>query len=188
MPIYDNDGTANREIGKLYDHNGSANTQIGKVYDNNGSANSLIYSDITQIYPGTTPTVRQGGGSTSAGTWYATANPMSGDGNGATAYVYIGSNSYSTITMNFHIVSAPLYGYLFAGLGNFNSYGLTSTGPTMYKGYGSMQSGNGYSAGQYLTFTCTGAEAAGRYLGVAAAYRSSVGTGGNIVVDSIIAQ
>lgn len=44
MPIYDNDGTANREIGKLYDHNGSANTQIGKVYDNNGSANSLIYS------------------------------------------------------------------------------------------------------------------------------------------------
>lgn len=44
MAIYDNDGTASREIGKLYDHNGSANTQIGKVYDNNGSANSLIYT------------------------------------------------------------------------------------------------------------------------------------------------
>ena len=44
MPIYDSDGSANREIGKAYDHNGSVNTQIGKVYDNNGSANSLIYS------------------------------------------------------------------------------------------------------------------------------------------------
>lgn len=52
MPIYDNDGTANREIGKLYDYNGSANTQIGKVYDNNGTTNSLIYnyqSPTTQV-------------------------------------------------------------------------------------------------------------------------------------------
>lgn len=44
MPIYDHNGSATTEIGKLYDNNGSANTQIGKVYDNNGSANSLIYS------------------------------------------------------------------------------------------------------------------------------------------------
>lgn len=44
MPVYDNNGTTNKEIGKLYDNNGSANTQIDKVYDNNGSANSLIYT------------------------------------------------------------------------------------------------------------------------------------------------
>lgn len=44
MAIYDNDGTATREIGKLYDNDGTSNHQIGKAYDNNGSANSLIYS------------------------------------------------------------------------------------------------------------------------------------------------
>ena len=50
MPIYDNNGSASTQIGKLYDYNGSANTQIGKVYDNNGSASSLIYtSDIVFI-------------------------------------------------------------------------------------------------------------------------------------------
>lgn len=48
MPIYDSDGSANREIGRVYDHNGSVNTQIGKVYDSNGSANSLIYQFATE--------------------------------------------------------------------------------------------------------------------------------------------
>ena len=44
MAIYDNDGTANYEIGKVYDYDGTTSYQIGKVFDNNGTANSLIYS------------------------------------------------------------------------------------------------------------------------------------------------
>lgn len=44
MPIYDNDGTASYEIGKLFDNDGTASYQIGKVYDNDGTTNSLIYS------------------------------------------------------------------------------------------------------------------------------------------------
>ena len=50
MPIYDNDGTTNYEIGKLYDNDGTADHQIGKVYDNNGTANSLIYEAELMIY------------------------------------------------------------------------------------------------------------------------------------------
>lgn len=46
MPIYDNDGTANHEIGLIYDNNGSANSQIGLVYDNDGTTNHLIYSSM----------------------------------------------------------------------------------------------------------------------------------------------
>ena len=44
MAIYDNDGTANFEIGKLFDNDSLSNHQIGKVYDFDGTANSLIYS------------------------------------------------------------------------------------------------------------------------------------------------
>lgn len=44
MPIYDNDGTSNYQIGTVYDNDGTANYRIGKVYDNDGTANSLIYS------------------------------------------------------------------------------------------------------------------------------------------------
>ena len=43
MPIYDNNGSANTEIGKIYDNNGSVNTEIKEVYDNNGSVNTLIF-------------------------------------------------------------------------------------------------------------------------------------------------
>lgn len=44
MPIYDNDGTSNYQIGTVYDNDGTANYRIGKVYDNDGTTNSLIYS------------------------------------------------------------------------------------------------------------------------------------------------
>ena len=44
MPIYDNDGTTNYQIGNLYDADDTTRYQIGKVYDNDGTANSLIYS------------------------------------------------------------------------------------------------------------------------------------------------
>ena len=49
MPIYDNDGTSSREIGKLYDNNGSTNSQIKEVYDHNGTTSSLIYKDLEPI-------------------------------------------------------------------------------------------------------------------------------------------
>lgn len=51
MPIYDYDGTANNEIGRVYDNDGTANHQIGKVYDNDGTANSLIYSADGNVFP-----------------------------------------------------------------------------------------------------------------------------------------
>ena len=44
MAIYDNDGTANFEIGKLFDNDSLSNQQIGKVYDFDGTASHLIYS------------------------------------------------------------------------------------------------------------------------------------------------
>ena len=49
MAIYDNNGTANTENGKVYDNNGTTNSQIGKVYDNNGTTNSLLYSAVEPI-------------------------------------------------------------------------------------------------------------------------------------------
>lgn len=48
MPIYDNNGTANSEIGIIYDNNGTANSTIGFIYDNNGTANSLVYQAQTE--------------------------------------------------------------------------------------------------------------------------------------------
>lgn len=44
MPIYDYDGTALHQIGKVYDWDGTTSHQIGKVYDWDGTASSLIYS------------------------------------------------------------------------------------------------------------------------------------------------
>ena len=52
MPIYDNDGTTNYEIGKLYDNDGTTDHQIGKVYDNNGTTDYLIYSAEETIFSG----------------------------------------------------------------------------------------------------------------------------------------
>lgn len=44
MPIYDNDGTTEYEIGKVYDYNGTTWNQIGKIYDNDGTTDTLIYN------------------------------------------------------------------------------------------------------------------------------------------------
>lgn len=49
MPIYDSNGSAHSEIGKIYDGNGSVNSPIQYVYDSNGSVNSLVYSAETPI-------------------------------------------------------------------------------------------------------------------------------------------
>ncbi len=187
MGIYDNNGTVNTQIGKVYDNNGTVNTQIGKVYDNNGTTNSLIYSAETYLYPGASATVRQSGVSTAAGTFYAVANPHNVIGNSAAAFVYIGSNSYSTITMTVRLTTVPIYGYLYAGIGDFGTYDLTGLGPSISIGYSQMNTGSGYYSGQVITITCTGAQAAGHYMGVAAVYRSSAGNGGRIDVTSIIA-
>lgn len=60
MPIYDNNGTTNYEIGKLYDNNGTTNYQIGKVYDNDGTASHLIYQAQSDTYTITATTQRDG--------------------------------------------------------------------------------------------------------------------------------
>ena len=44
MPIYDNNGTVNAQIGKIWDNDGITNRQIGKIYDNDGTTNSPIFS------------------------------------------------------------------------------------------------------------------------------------------------
>lgn len=50
MPIYDFDGTAKAEVGKVYDNDGSVNHQIGKVYDHDGTAAAVIYSGEEVLY------------------------------------------------------------------------------------------------------------------------------------------
>lgn len=50
MPIYDFDGSAGYQIGKVYDYDGSAGHQIGKVYDHDGTASHLIYSAETVYF------------------------------------------------------------------------------------------------------------------------------------------
>ena len=44
MAIYENDGTAIHELGRVLDHDGTANHRLAKVYDHDGTANHLIYS------------------------------------------------------------------------------------------------------------------------------------------------
>ncbi len=92
MPIYDNDGTASREIGKLYDHNGSANTQIGKVYDNNGSANSLIYTSEYNIV--TASNEYTGGWIVCSGTYLSTGS-VTNSGSSLTVSTWGGSSGWS---------------------------------------------------------------------------------------------
>ncbi len=187
MPIWDNNGSVSSPIGNVWDFNGSVSSPIGNVWDFNGSVYSHIYSAETQLYPGASATVRQSGVSTAAGTFYAVANPHNVIGNSAAAFVYIGSNSYSTITMTVKLTTVPVYGYLYAGFGDFGTYDLTGLGPSISIGYSQMNTGSGYNSGQVITITCTGAQATGHYMGVCAVYRSSAGNGGRIDVTSIIA-
>ena len=44
MPIYDNNGAVNAQIGKIWDNDGTTNRQIGEIYDNDGTTNNLIFS------------------------------------------------------------------------------------------------------------------------------------------------
>lgn len=115
MPIYDNDGTSNYQIGTVYDNDGTANYRIGKVYDNDGTSNYLIYStemnalteaafisactsgcsmtqSSTQLY------LYAGYGSSSLSAWYAAA------------YIPINFSNYSKATVT--------YSYS----GNYNRY------------------------------------------------------------------
>lgn len=49
MPIYDHDGTASREIGKLWDNDGTSSHQIGRAWDNDGTASYPLYSSSVVI-------------------------------------------------------------------------------------------------------------------------------------------
>ena len=51
MAIFDNDGTALCEAGKMYDSDGTADFQIGKAYDNDGTVDSLIYTAEYVFFP-----------------------------------------------------------------------------------------------------------------------------------------
>jgi len=75
MAIYDNDGTAESEWGKMYDTDGTAEYQIGKLYDSDGTADSLIHNAEFILFGngvlyGTWGELHEGGTITSSG-WTA---------------------------------------------------------------------------------------------------------------------
>ena len=103
MPIYDNDGTANREIGKLYDNNGSANTQIGKVYDNNGNVNSLVYQYAAEKKQEIYNTSTKGGWWSHFGTGEANGMFRYYIGNGIYRSPWIDLTNYKTVKINLFV-------------------------------------------------------------------------------------
>ena len=44
MAVYDYNGTAAAEIGKVYDNDGTAAVQIGEIYDSDGTAAMVLYT------------------------------------------------------------------------------------------------------------------------------------------------
>ena len=128
MPIYDNDGTANHEIGKLYDNNGSANAQIGKVYDNNGTTNSLIYqSDIIVL---------------NGGTYYVDSGTMGGSPpvtSGSTRIAMnFNGNGYNTLSFTITPNSARVYFWTGGGTVHY------------YRSWWHIWSGDTYVAGDFF--------------------------------------
>ena len=97
----------------IYDNNGSANTEIGKIYDNNGSVNTLIFSGEDQLHPGLTVQTAKNGANTNVGSFYANSNNNSGGG--ARAYIAIDMSKYKEITVSF-TYRCEIYAFLFVGI------------------------------------------------------------------------
>lgn len=76
MPIYDNDGTTSREIGKLYDYNGTTSSQTKEVYDFDGTTSRLIYKDAPDYL------FNWGDNTEITGGWSVKNKSVNGDGNG----------------------------------------------------------------------------------------------------------
>lgn len=192
MPVYDNDGTANREIGKLYDHNGTTSTQIGKVYDNNGTTNSLIYSaeEYGWNYGNTGYAVSTrvvGNGSVNTGTFTAYANaPTVTSRSYALAWVTLNFTGYNTLTINYTYYDGPYTGG-FVGYGtNFNSMELSSSAAFAVNSATTPYENDKFVSGT-LTWTANIASVTGnRHVGVMFKSNSYAGQAyGNIKINSI---
>lgn len=119
MPIYDWNGSASTEIGKIYDWNLSANTQIGKVYDWNGTTCSLIYIDDLVIASGSTFSIgysltKQNGSwlSSVSGTTVHQPRPDQPSAGEylTSAYILLPSSGFSTVDITFTTVSTASFG------------------------------------------------------------------------------
>lgn len=193
MPIWDvTQAGTSTEIGTLWDvSNAGTSTQIGTVYDVDAAGtSSLIYTSETQIYPGTTATIRVIDQYSSAGTAYAVSQPgvyNYGRTSACAYYVITGISTSSYLTMTFTITSSPTYGSVFAGVGNFSSYAATSW-PTMTYGYGyGTNIDGGFYSGQVISITIPqSAVFEGMQVGVGSLYTSDVGIGAHIALNSLI--
>lgn len=102
MAIYDDDGTATREIGKLYDNDGTTTYQIGKAYDNDGTNSYLIYSAEEQYFPGTTPSRYSPGGAggyTANSTNWSCSVSNGTNLNSVTSYLKINMSNIKSLTI-----------------------------------------------------------------------------------------
>lgn len=140
MAIYDNNGTASTEIGKLYDNNGSANTQIDKVYDNNGTASSLVYEAIPYLYnKGDRCTALTGGWTGSArhsvGSWSESNGVMSINCYGITmmwlhTVNMIDLTNYSKLCIN--VLTSTTGAHQFMGVESSSNYDWPNNWPDKY--------------------------------------------------------
>jgi len=127
MPIYDNDGSTNYQIGKLYDSDGTTSYQIGKVYDNDGTSNSLIYSAEAQFYPGASVGYRATNSGTVSG--FSTTAPNGDNINSTIAYIAVDLTGINTLTVTGYFDSAQTNTQSGAWLATYNQlFGNSDSG------------------------------------------------------------
>lgn len=171
MPIYDNDGTANYQIGKLYDSDGTNKYQIGKVYDNDGTTNSLIYSaevnalaDMTFTWAGT------GGAQVTQTVSQLVVSSLAPNGETDTyaiAYVWVDYSEYSKVTITYSYTAqyAMYIGFGFSS--NATAIEKTNIAATFDTGvYTNVLSGSNTSASN-KSVTLTLPSSGGGYLKIA---------------------
>lgn len=168
MAIYDNDGTSDREIGKLYDNNGTSNFQIGKIYDNDGTTSYLIYSaeyDVLAAFGWT----KAGTSSyiTSLTATNVTIKPTAGGGN-ARVYKTIDVTNYSSMTITCSL--SALYSHATCGLYVSDPGYLVYNEPTVGK---QVRDSNGNTQTINGTFTFNISSLRGTYYVVIGAYQGS---------------
>ena len=115
MPIYDNNGTEVKEIGKLYDDYTTEFKQIGEVWDNDGTSNTLIYKAEQTVFPGGTPTTKtfQASSLTTVGSFYA--NTSNSNGEAGMAYLGVDVSDWDKLSVTWS-ASSGQYSMVYVGL------------------------------------------------------------------------
>ena len=115
------------------------------AYDWNGTAASLVYSKSTTLYPGGTWYRRGTNLSETTGPEKIICRDTQGVGDSAAVYTYVDVTSYSYLKMDIRVYFCPTYGQVKVGIGNFDSYEVTSW-PIITNGW---QDSTGISEGNY---------------------------------------